>query len=132
MQGKIAICRALHAPPLFRALKLAFMLSPQLGLISIAPYILLTRPAALGFMAQFIAHVGLAQYSDQTAHPSGRPKIYQIVDGVRLLGMPAATALSCNSESERIVLVSQVQATFCIGISCFASCYVGRPHLDSS
>ena len=72
LKRDMAACRALHLPWLLKALKGALNIIPQLVLASIAPYIVLTRPAALGFMAQLIAHIGHVQFYDATTHPQGR------------------------------------------------------------
>ena len=87
-------CRVADAPCSFGVLRGAFTIFPQLVLASIAPYILLTRPAALGFMAQVIAHAGHVRYLKQMSHPNGELKTHLVMDGVRRLGMPAAMVLS--------------------------------------
>ncbi len=90
-------CRAMHeVKSSSGALKEAFTIFSQLLLASIAPYVLLTLPAALGFMAQLIAHAGHVQYSDRKSHTNGRLKSHLATDGVRLLGMPAAMVLLCR------------------------------------
>ena len=98
LRMEMQACRALHESCSFGVLKRAFAKFPQLALASIAPYILLTRPAALGFMAHLITHAGLMQVLDKVSHLSARFKIHPVtvMDGARLLGMPAATRLSCK------------------------------------
>lgn len=83
-----------YAPCSFELLKGASTITPQLALVSIAPYILLTRPAALGYMAQVIARAGHVQYLKRILHPNAELRTHQVLDGVRLLGMPAAMMLA--------------------------------------
>ncbi len=89
-------CRALHEPCSFGVLKGAFSTFPQLVLASIAPYVLLTRPAALAFVAQLITHAGLEQLLEKVPYLSGRLKLHPVMDGARLLGMLALSTLLCK------------------------------------
>ena len=93
-------CRVVHTPCSFGVLKGAFALSPQLALVGIAPHILLTRPAALGFMAQVIVRAGHVQYVKHMSHPNEELKTHLVMDRVRLLGMPAAMVLACRHFTE--------------------------------
>ncbi len=115
-------CR-MHLPMLAVVVRGALNMSPQLVLVSMAPYILLTRSAALGFMAHIIAHEGLVHHHDMVLDPHGRLKGYLMTEGVRFLGMPTGMALACKDDIY-MSLTSRLQAPTYRGFSCSCS---GKP-----
>ena len=69
----------------------------QLVLMSIAPCVLLSRPAALAIVAHFIAHGGRVTALDD---PNNCEEHHKVMHGVRLLGMPAYSNLqSCTQNA---------------------------------
>ncbi len=79
------ICRRLIAAWHFEVLKGTVIKFPQVVLMSIAPCIFLTTPAALAIVAHFIAHGGRVTALD---YPNGGSQ-YKVMQGVRILGTPA-------------------------------------------